>query len=354
MLHALTLDRTGFEERLADWNALLDRSRTRSVFLRAEWLLTCADALYPDAPLCAVAIVGPDGWKAGGVWVHDSARWSLLGGRTGDVLDVPVDRTLTDAMADKAVRRLFEAAFNATGATRLLIPSVCDQHVLREHLSRAALPCNVVRATVASSLPQHALAAAAGNPDLKRHWDRLHRLGTAEVLHLSDPEDVLPWLPTLFGLDVARCASSGQPSPFERAEQRELYVRLTHVLGTLSALRFTLVRCEQEPIACHFGMHWGGRYSWHRPAAAPSAAEHAPTEILLRALLLRAEAEGAQEFDFSTANEALTFRLATITRQVEDLAVWRSPGGAFRERSYLRARELAKRWVPGLLDRPLG
>lgn len=345
---ALVLDRDALFARAAEWDALVARSRTPSVFLRAGWLRACADALHGDAPVVAVVAIAPEGWRGAAVWAHGPAGWTLLGHRASDYLDIPIDRALTDAATDEVVALLLEASFAATGARSLLLPALCDRQALREHIGRSRFAANVVRRTVAPSMEAKAFEAATRKKSLKRHWNRLHREGDVSIRHLRSAAEVQPVLPELFEQHRARWHADGLPSQFDEPEQRRLYELLTDELDAMGALRFTEVRLDGKLVAAHFGMHAHARTTWYKPSFDPAFRAHSPGEVLLRALVLEAIDEGADEFDFTVGDEPFKFRFATVVRDVVDVRVWPARAPAALERARLGAREWAKQRLPGL------
>src|SRR5207248_2269378 len=129
------------------------------------------------------------------------------------------------------------------------------------------------------------------------------REGELEVVHLRDPEAILPHLEEFFDQHVERRAATHQPSLFLDPKQRAYYRRVTETIGPTGWLRFTRVAWDGRAIAHHYGLCYRGRYLYGIPSFAIDLARHAPGNMLLRQLLLAAIDEGATSFDFGIGGE---------------------------------------------------
>lgn len=347
----LLLSRQAFFERTRAWDALVDASRVRSVFLRSPWLRACDEALGPDAPWCCAVYAGPEGWQAAAVVVELGGRWVALGTGASDYLGVPVHPSLDDATADQAVARVLGAILDETGAASLHIPGVVVGTRTLEHLRHGPLFATATRRTVAPTLEASAFDVASRKKSLKRHWNKLHREGEVEIATWTMARDVRPRLGAFMEQHRARWADGGQPTQFDRIEQVRLFECLTERLAESGELRFTTVTLGGELVASHFGMQSGGRLTWYKPTYAPAFAALSPGEVLLRALILRAAAECCSELDFTVGDEAFKLRFATTIRDVIDLQITGRAAVAAQLRLRLGAREWLKAHSPGVAER---
>jgi CelD/BcsL family acetyltransferase involved in cellulose biosynthesis len=182
-----------------------------------------------------------------------------------------------------------------------------------------------VRQNGLSSLRENCLAAPrldiAKHPEvaarctrkksLVRHENFFRRSGELEVLHSSDPREILPQLDEFFDQHIARRQSTPDRSLFEESKQREYYRDIANIIGPLGWLRFTRVAWSGRPIAFHFGLNYHGRFLFGVPSFDIELQQHSPGEVLLRQLLLEAIREGAAVFDFGPGEEPYKYRFAT-------------------------------------------
>ena len=69
-------------------------------------------------------------------------------------------------------------------------------------------------------------------------------------------------------------------------------------------------------VAFHFGMSFNGSFLWYKPSFDLALARRSPGEVLLRQLLLAAQAEAAHTFDFGLGDEPFKYRFATDVPRV--------------------------------------
>lgn len=327
----------------ARWDALLARSRARTVFLRSAWLTPVWKAWHEDDSVYVVRVTLGDRWVAAGAFVASRATLRLLGEGPSDYLELIVDRALSDRAARDALGLLAEAALEASGCRALALRGVPIWNRMPEHLRDAGWHVVTTRRTVAPSMEQAAFAGAARKKSLKRKRNRLAREGALHCETYGDAARTLELLPELFDLHRRRWASAGHASQFDRPRERWLYAALAESLGASGMLRTSEVRLDGRLIAAHFGAYDGERFTWYKPCYEPELESFGPGEVLLQHLIERAASEGAREFDFTVGAEGFKLRFATLVRPVHDVWVGRDFWGYVRTRERVEWRRLAKR-----------
>ena len=154
---------------------------------------------------------------------------------------------------------------------------------------------------------------------LQRHERFFRRTGSLDVLHLDDGEEIHSHLKEFFQQHIDRWKGTDSPSLFEDLHKQNFYERLTEVADKTGWLRFTRLDWNGRPIAFHFGTCYRGQYLWYKPSFAIDLARHSPGEVLLRQLLLAAQAEQASVFDFGLGDERFKFRFAN---RVSTVRTW--------------------------------
>lgn len=182
------------------------------------------------------------------------------------------------------------------------------------------------------SMPDAASAQrAATKTSLVRHERRFASTGRLRVHHLREASEILPWLDAFFDQHQARWHATAYPSLFRAPEQRAFYGRLTQAADASKWLRFTVVLWDDKPIAFHFGFAYNGNFLWYKPSFDITLAHHSPGEVLLRQLILAANAEGATAFDFGLGDEPFKRRFANGVRNVRTWGLY--PPGVPDDRS---------------------
>ena len=160
---------------------------------------------------------------------------------------------------------------------------------------------------------------AVRKKSLRRHEAYFERTGDLKIEHLTTGEQILLHLDEFFDQHIERWRQSRNPSLFTQPSNRLFYRRLTEVASETDWLRFTRVVWNGRPIAFHFGFNYKSSFLWYKPCFDVSLASHSPGEVLLRQLLLSAQAENAHTFDFGMGDEKFKSRFATSTKFVR---VW--------------------------------
>ena len=203
---------------------------------------------------------------------------------------------------------------------------------------------------------------------LRRHENRLKRLGVLEFRHLDGRDEIRRHLNTFFDQHTARHAKAGsrRPLQFQRPRSRAFYRALVDELEPSSELRFAVLELDGRPVAYHFGFESKQTYVWYKPTFDVGLWKYSPGEVLLRNLLRYARDSGLREFDFTIGDEAFKHRFANCRK--ENLAIYleRNPGNVRslplsvirsgkawlkRQPRFLNAARTARAWYTQLSTR---
>lgn len=290
-------------------------------------------------------------WIAAGAFLVDGMRGEFCGSGPCDYLDVVVDRRAGPAAAAGLKRAIVQAACSALGrGGELRLKNLPVESGTPEALtsSSVGLQSVVLRTCSAPTLDLDGAPKVLASKSLRRCENRLRRSGVVTCETYCQAADVLPRLDPFFDQHVRRWSGTKSPSPFETAEGREFYRRLTEELSGTGVLRFTELRLDGVLAAAHYGFCDAGRYVWYKPSYEPKMAELSPGVVLIARLVQRALEEGASELDFTIGDEAFKERYATRRREVVDIASTRSRLRAARLRSSLAVRNGVKAGLRGV------
>ena len=148
------------------------------------------------------------------------------------------------------------------------------------------------------------------------------------VRHLRSSAEILPWLESFFAQHERRWRETDSPSLFAQPAQRDFYRRLAACADAAGWLRFTVLLADSSPVAFHFGFAHQGSFLWYKPSFDVALARRSPGEVLLRQLILAAQAEGMQNFDFGLGDETFKRRFADQFPMVRTWGLYPSAGAA--------------------------
>ncbi len=299
-----------------EWNALLARSRSDSIFLTWEWIAAWREAVAPHAPLLLVTVRDP-AHRLVAVAPFYRTRMRLLGAvpyRVARVLgdfhsgseypDLIIDREVEDAAASALVeallarRNLWDCLWlprmaGWTGA-RERWRALCEAHGLwvHEHL-RDFAPVDL-REDFEGFLGT--LSRNTRSSLRRRMRDVLD--GDGATFCLCTPDDREEFLDALFRLHAQRWATRGDEGSFRRQPHMEaFYRRFIPEAQQRGWLRLYGLRLGGELKAVQIGYVYGGTYSQLQEGFCPSAPDGVGN--VLRALSIESLiAEGVRCYDF--------------------------------------------------------
>jgi CelD/BcsL family acetyltransferase involved in cellulose biosynthesis len=306
----------------ARWDAVLRRGKTDVVFLTWHWQRAWWEAFGRGTLLLIVAerdgetvAIAPLFAEAGMIFFVGSGGSDYLD-FIGDISEpVVLDSILNTArhsIPDFLGFRFYHVPDeSATGhllksAGDRLVLDVFDEGDLRAPMLDFSTPND---------------SSPTQKKSLQRHEKFFRREGSLEVLHFTEGEKIRPHLKEFFAQHIDRWKRTASPSLFEDLRKQQFYEKLIEIADHTGWLRFTRIDWNGTPIAFHFGTCYRGQYLWYKPSFAVELARHSPGEVLLRQLLLAAQAEHARVFDFGLGDERFKSRFAN---RVSTVRTWGS------------------------------
>jgi len=161
--------------------------------------------------------------------------------------------------------------------------------------------------------------AALRKKSLVRHENWFRKSGKMTVKHLYHTNEIIPYLAPFFEQHISRWKDTESPSLFMDPKQCYFYTRYAELASGTNWLVFTVIEFDEIPVAFHFGFHYNNTFMWYKPCFDMSFAKHSPGEVLLKQLILLAQNEKAEVFDFGLGEEDFKKRfqtgLATVHNQ---------------------------------------
>ncbi|HEV7716525.1 MAG TPA: GNAT family N-acetyltransferase [Steroidobacteraceae bacterium] len=306
-----------------EWEGLMSRCPSATVFQRLGWLRSWHDAFVTNGRLTVVTA-----HRAGRLVGAAPLFVDLHGLRTDEGILKFVGHEHSDYntfLADPAEPGVIDSLLDAM---ELLVPcrgSAQLQEIPEDSSVGAALLSRVhergswMRTTYRTACPYLPLESASNPgaappepPSLRRHASRLAKAGTVSVRHDRDTDSILPHLPAFFEQHVRRWAGTPFPSLFTRAANRRFYEAIARRLGASGAVLFTTVLLDGRACAYHFGLVSGRRLLWYKPSFDIGLAAHSPGQYMLRELIRLAVEERMERLDFTRGDEAFKSRITSL------------------------------------------
>jgi CelD/BcsL family acetyltransferase involved in cellulose biosynthesis len=361
----LIRDRSAVPLAAEQWNALVARNETNTVFQTYEWFDAWWRAfggsqelfmlLVLDGPViigfAALTLTwGAFGWR--------ELRFAGAGNADYQDFVLPQDKPRALAAICEFLRgkwlswdRLSLANIPAESSTLALLGSATNGSGLRlVDETRVTCPTLLLRED-----PLRA-RRMIDKYSLRRPLNWFTKHGKISFRHVNSVDEVMTMLPAFFAQHRARWQAVGKRSLFAQAKQVAFYEELARTLGSRGWLQFSVVEFNGEPIAFHFGFDYGGSVTWYKPSFDMRWAEHSPGLLLTRGLIEDGLNRDRLELDFAAGDEAFKGRFASRRRFNVHSSVYHGRlgyGVALGIRALRRGAGRSLRWWKGLFAAPI-
>jgi CelD/BcsL family acetyltransferase involved in cellulose biosynthesis len=338
------------------WNRLLRRSVTNTVFQTYEWfdawwrvfghdhqllLITAYDGedLVGLAPL----MVSRDGFG--------QRQLRFVGDSRADYLDLIVDQDrpeITEVLLEHAcaLSHLWDQLqlknIPGRSPTTQRLETFCEIAGFRR-LRTSNLHCPAL------VIEGHADEARriAGKYSLRRPHNRMARAGELVFRHVDEPDELQPLLEAFFDQHVRRWQGTDSPSLFQEPRNRQFFRLLAQALLPTGWLLFSVVEFKGAPAAFHFGFDYGGSVIWYKPSFDPELHQYSPGLVLLKGLIDYSIDNDRREFDFTIGDEPFKERYANTTRYNTEVRVYRRTSQYFLHSIVRSTRSAVKQAIRG-------
>jgi CelD/BcsL family acetyltransferase involved in cellulose biosynthesis len=322
----------------ADWNALVARNETNTVFQTYEWFDAWWKTLAGSSELFLLLVRDNSAIVGFAALMRRKTAMGLrqiefVGTGSADYQDfvLPVDKPkglLAILRFLSTQRRRWD---------RLRLTNVPRQSSTVTALARIAvdlkfgfvdetvMPCPVLILEDRTE----AIRELLGRYSLRRPLNWFTSRGSVRWRCVTDIAEIEALLPAFFEQHVARWRMAGKPSLFESPQQRDFYKALAQPLRSAGWLWFSVVEFDGKSIAFHFGFDYNGNVMWYKPTFAPEYAARSPGLLLVRQLIEDALTRSKKELDFTIGDEAFKARFANQERFNGYVSVYSSPAAGY-------------------------
>lgn len=327
-------DFAALEPRRNEWNALVERAQTSTVFQTFEFHATWWKIFGKDDRLLVLLAENDRGLLGIAPLMVLERRFlgrlqrvvQFIGARSFDYTDFIVDRMQSEVLP----RLLSTLATSDDGFDLLYFRDIPDTSsslsALRRFFKEQGRPTDV---RVLYEAPTRLFNDAAkdrqlpNKRSLKRHYNYFQRSGQLEFKNFVSAEEILSYLEIFFQQHIRRRAATDTTSLFVDERMRAFFRELVVALAPAGWLLFSVVLFNRKPIAVHFGFEYGNRITWYKPAFDMDYAKHSPGEVLIKYLIEYALERKVKELDFTIGEEPFKYRFANHTRSNCAVRVYR-------------------------------
>jgi CelD/BcsL family acetyltransferase involved in cellulose biosynthesis len=339
--------------RRTEWNALVDRSATNTIFQTLEWHASWWKTLAGSArPVVLLAEAAGELVAVAPLMLSERRHLGrkrrileFIGNGSSDYCDIIFDRMRPDALGsvgkwlidnDQEWDVISLRNVPSTSTTPQYLADVFDQGGYWTDLRPSQLaPTRLLGDRAADR-------ALLNKKSVRRHHNALLRDGNLEFKNCVTTAEALEYLDVFFDQHIARRSLTDDRSQFLDPRQRAFYRELVQTLLSKGWVIFSVLLFDEAPIAFHFGFEYGGRLIWYTPSFDMAYSKQSPGEVLLNQLLTYAMERDLSEFDFSIGDEPYKYRYTNHKRRNVGIQVYRSPIPCSANRLWLDAKERIK------------
>jgi CelD/BcsL family acetyltransferase involved in cellulose biosynthesis len=320
------LSEASFDALRDEWNALLSRSRSDSVFLRWEWIHTWWELFKADRRLFIVEarqdrrLVGIAPLYVDSSGPFGARTLRLCGDETGsDYLDIFVDRG-----GEKPIlEALLAWVRGASGWDVAALDDLRNDALLLSH--PAALSDWDPSVQASHTCPYVAIQGTfdeyfQSRRDLRRfnlikkETALLGKLGV-ERRRVSLESEVVPAMDDLFQLHAKRAHAKHLRTNFQSDIVKRFHRRVGRLFLAEGILNLQLLYHDRKPICAHYCLDYRGRTNYFQSGFDPEWGRYSVSMVLLRQIIRDAFQAGQAAFDFLKGNEAYKMMWANATCQ---------------------------------------
>lgn len=355
-----------------EWDALLDRSSIRSVFLTWGWLYTwwCALGGSRELRICEVRDGSGRLTGIGPFCIQPYGRLPRLRLLTflgtsrvsSDYLDVIADPSHEEEVVAAVWRALWDDQEHWDLARW---PDMLESALLLRHgghlgnaadLARETRLCQVCPYLPLAGDPDAQMAAFGSNlrMNVKRKIRTLERAGLI-IETAADGPTLGPALEALYALHHRRWSQRNQAGNFQDPRVREFHAKLVEHFAASERMRLYTLRHAGAILAVLYTLQYKDTMSYYQSGYEPDAGvvglgatEYSPGFALLAHSILDATRRGLQEYDFLRGPEAYKGRWTKQRRITRGLTLiprqnWRALGRHRIERGVALSKRLVNR-----------
>jgi len=312
------------------WDALLPRNTTRSVFQTYTWVHSWWEQFGDSFTLFFLVARNDAGAITGlaPLMIDDKSTLRFIADINSDYLDfiIPEHRfEILTGFFDKIVEhrntwRVIELK-NVRRCSDLLdlLRLACKQsHLYFWRYGSIDAPSLIIDGN------EKCVRKLLDKYSIRRTEKRFARQGEIVYRVLETREQAAPYWDTFFAQHVDRCESVNRGSSFENPAFRRFTRDLFNQTCGEHFVHFSVVELNGKPIAFHYGFISENRLLWYKPCFDASIKKGSPGVLLIKRLIEECMNYGLQELDFTIGAEQFKDRFCSIRRKVDSVRIYQS------------------------------
>lgn len=291
-----------------EWNALLNKSKDKTIFLTHEWIVNWWKCFGQDKELFVLIVKNNERIVGIVPLMLKNKKIKFIGTPQSDYCD-------------------FIIGEKKEGVLKVIYEYLLKNKKLWNSISLEEIPEN----SSSLSLSKNILKGMGGyfdivfsnkclsfefstdfqglkKRDVTRNINGFKKKGTLMVDSVTDLHEALDLLNILFEQHIKIWAERGNESMFKEDKYKEFLIKLTNELLPKSKVNIVALKFNQKPISIHFGFSYNNKFLAYCQSHDLEYSKRGPATILNKFLLDHYFAAGFSEVDFSRGTESYKYR----------------------------------------------
>ena len=338
-----------------EWDELLARSASDTVFLTWDWLRTWYEVYGAEVEPCVVLV--RDGGRlvaAAPLKIEERRRYGL---RVRQLEFIGTGRAVCPDFLDFVIEAgRLGALRTEPGWDRIALSDLPATSPVRAPLETAMTAAHlrpfrqVDRTCPYLTLPGTwaELEQRLTHNFRRNHRKKRRRLG-ATLVHWDESQSVQAALTTLASLHQGRMETSGRGGNFRKPDYLAFHQRFAERAAKRGWLYLAFLQKDGRAIAGRYGFVYRGTYYAYQSGFDPTAGDDSPGEVMLGMVIEDLIRRGVSEFNFLRGPQPHKFHWTDRSRETVRVEGWRhtalGPTLAGLDRLAAIGRRVRRRWA---------
>ena len=308
------------------WNGLHRGSAVGTVFQTYEWANAWWQAFGDRYRLLCIAVTDEDRvlGMAPLMSAANAKDWHFLADVNSDYCDFAtitnrysvLDRLLSFFVRDyRDWNRLSLRNIPEQSTTLATLATLCEKYGLGLQIGKRIVAPEIRF----SDEPQDYRVKYS----VRRHCNRLERLGKVEFRVLQDARELPKTLDLLYRQHRSRYRQKGVRSLFEDPLCRRFYELLAYEFLDKGWLHFSQLLLNGIPLAVHYGFEYDRVLTWYKPAFDLDYRQYSPGTVLIKNLIGYAQQRRLRALDFTIGDEEFKSRFSYAVSYNRNVILYR-------------------------------
>jgi len=337
-----------FEELLNlknEWNGLLVKSETNTIFLTFEWITNWWKYFGQDKELFVLLV--KDNEEIMGIaplMISNSKKIQFIGNPLADYCDFIIANE-----KELVLKTIYEYLSKNKSLWDNINLEEIPEYSSTLTFSKNILQSNGIKFNIFFTNKCFSINFKDENTeiikkilkkkDLRRHISFLRSHGNLSVDKIKTVEEALILLNTLFEQHIKIWDKKEIPSLFNYVESKDFFINLTKELLPQGKIDILVLRLNQKPIAIQFGFNHNNKYITFIQSYDLYYYKNSPGTILYKLFINKYYQERFNEVDFSRGSEVYKNRFANKSMNNYGIAIYKNAINSITNKFYNRSRE---------------